>query len=230
MSAPASPTVPTAALADAALRLGVAVRPVPPTLSRLQPGPPVAGRAVPVTHLGSVDAILEAIDDAAPGDVLVVDNGGRDDEACVGDLLVLEAASAGLAAVVVGGRHRDDAQLRGIGFPLWSRGPFPFGPRRTPPPGRAMRSATLGGVLVSSDDTVFADDDGVLVVATADVEAIVAAAAAIVATETAQADRVRAGDPLREQLDFAGYRRRQAADPTLTLRRHLAERGGAIEV
>jgi hypothetical protein len=37
------------------------------------------------------------------------------------------------------------------------------------------------------------------------------------------------GESLRAQLDFADYRRRQAADPALTLRRHLAERGGAIE-
>jgi hypothetical protein len=37
------------------------------------------------------------------------------------------------------------------------------------------------------------------------------------------------GQPAR-QLDFAGYRQRQAADPELTLRRHLLEHGGAIEV
>jgi hypothetical protein len=44
------------------------------------------------------------------------------------------------------------------------------------------------------------------------------------------AERMRGGTSLRTQLDFAAYRARQAADPTLTLRRHLAERGGAIEV
>jgi hypothetical protein len=41
---------------------------------------------------------------------------------------------------------------------------------------------------------------------------------------------MRAGTSLRSQLDFAGYRERQASDPDLTLRRHLQERGGAIEV
>ena len=34
---------------------------------------------------------LEAIDSSAPGEVLVDDNGGRVDEACVGDLVALEA-------------------------------------------------------------------------------------------------------------------------------------------
>ncbi|MEV5767684.1 hypothetical protein AB0L34_24385 [Micromonospora sp. NPDC052213] len=40
---------------------------------------------------------LEAYAGAAPGDVLVIDNGGRTDEACVGDLAVLEGAAAGVA-------------------------------------------------------------------------------------------------------------------------------------
>jgi hypothetical protein len=38
------------------------------------------------------------------------------------------------------------------------------------------------------------------------------------------------GASLRRQLDYAGYRRRQAADPDLTLRQHLIELGSAIEV
>ena len=41
---------------------------------------------------------------------------------------------------------------------------------------------------------------------------------------------MRAGDSLRAQLDFTGFLAKQAADPTMTLRRHLSEHGGAIEV
>jgi regulator of RNase E activity RraA len=37
----------------------------------------------PAQHVGSVDIFLEALEGAAPGEVLVVDNGGRLDEACV---------------------------------------------------------------------------------------------------------------------------------------------------
>lgn len=221
---------PTAALADASVRLGLPVQLAPVGLVPLARGRVASGRAAPVTHLGSVDVILEAIDDAPEGAVLVVDNGGRDDEACVGDLIVLEAATAGLAAAVIWGRHRDEAQLREIGLPVWSRGAHPFGPRRVPPAGRAMHSAMLNGVAVSDDDWVVADDDGVLVFAAEHLDALAAAAAEIVRTETAQAERMRAGESLRAQLDFPGYRARQAADPDLTLRRHLAERGGAIEV
>jgi hypothetical protein len=41
---------------------------------------------------------------------------------------------------------------------------------------------------------------------------------------------MRAGTSLRRQLDFAAYRDRQVTNPDYTLRQHLRERGGAIEV
>jgi len=223
-------SVPTAAIADASLRIGLTVHQGPARLVPLLAGRVFAGPAQPVTHLGSVDVILEAIDDAPDGAVLVVDNGGREDEACVGDLLVLEASLAGLAGVVIWGRHRDTAQLRDIGLPVHSLGAASFGPRRVPPAGRAMRFAMLDGVPVGEGDWIFGDDDGILVAPGDRIPELLDAAAAIVETETAQADRMRAGQHLRTQLDFAGYRARQTQDPTITLRRHLEERGGAIEV
>ena len=220
---------PTAAVADAAVRLGIPVRSAPVRLVPVLPGRAFEGPAAAVTHLGSVDVILEAIDDAPPGAVLVVDNGGREDEACVGDLLALEAREAGITGVVIWGRHRDTAQLREIGLPVHSLGAHPFGPRRVPPAGTAMRTAFLDGVAVGPEDVVVADDDGVLVLPADRRAELYAAARAIQATETAQAERMRAGESLRAQLDFSGYRSRQRADPSVTLRRHLAERGGAIE-
>lgn len=220
----------TAALADACVRLGVPLRVGPASLRPIAPHAPLAGPAMPVTHAGSVDVFLEAIDDAPPGAVLVVDNGGRDDEACVGDLVTLEAREAGLAGIVIWGRHRDTAQLIEIGLPVHSRGALPPGPRRVPPAGRAMRTAWLDGVEVTADDTIAADDDGVLVIPTGDWSRVAELAREIQQVEKAQADRMRAGASLRAQLDFAGYRARQTTEPDLSLRRYLAERGGAIEV
>ena len=104
----------TAAIADASVRLQVPIRIAPAALVPLLAGSVFSGRAQPITHLGSVDVLLESIDDAPPGAVLIVDNGGRDDEACVGDLIALEARLAGLSGIVIWGRHRDTAQLRAI--------------------------------------------------------------------------------------------------------------------
>src|SRR5690349_13189637 len=101
----------TALVADACLRLAVPLRLAPWGIRALPRSARVAGRARPARHSGSVDIFLEAIEGAATGDVLVIDNAGRIDEACVGDLVALEAKAAGVAALVVWGLHRDTADL-----------------------------------------------------------------------------------------------------------------------
>ena len=66
-------TLTTAHLADACLRAQVPVRCAPAPLSTVMPGSRLAGRVAPAQHVGSVDLFLEALQGAAPGDVLVVD-------------------------------------------------------------------------------------------------------------------------------------------------------------
>lgn len=230
MDDPRLPTLPAAAVADAAVRLRRAVAAAPPAVRRLVPGAPIAGRAVPCRHSGSVDIFLEAFERAAPGGVLVVDNDGLLDEGCIGDLAVGEAALAGLAGVVVWGCHRDTAELRAIGLPVWSVGSVPFGPRAARPPhDDRLARAFVDGVEVTADRIVVADDDGVLFVAAADWPEIAAAARAIVATERGQADALARGTSLRAQLRFADYLAARAADPSLDFRSHLRRTGGAIE-
>ena len=71
---------------------------------------------------------LEALERAgrdAVGRVLVIDNDGRLDEGCIGDLVALECASAGIAGIVIWGLHRDSAELRRMGLPVFSLGRAP---------------------------------------------------------------------------------------------------------
>ncbi|MFB9365254.1 RraA family protein [Kitasatospora albolonga] len=221
----------TPELADAAVRLGLAVRVAPPGIAAVTPGQRVLGRALPVRHYGSVDVFLEAYGTAGPGQVLVIDNGGRADEACAGDLAVLEAAAAGIAGVVIWGLHRDTPQLEEIGLPVFSYGSNPLGPLRVDPrEPEALASARFGPHLVTAEDLVVADRDGVLFLPASHARELAETAAAIHATERAQADRIRAGDTLRRQTSFEDYLTRRAADPAYTFREHLRLVGGAIEV
>lgn len=217
-------------MADACIRVGVPLRAAPPGISAVVPGSRVAGRALPARHYGSVDVFLEAFGAAEPADVLVVDNGGRLDEACVGDLTVLEAQAAGVAALVVWGLHRDTPELREIGFPVWSYGAYPPGPTRLDErEPDALASARFGTQVVTGEDVVFADDDGVLFVAADRVDDVLATAEEIRRKERDQASRIRSGVSLRTQTKFEDYLARRAADPSYTFRQHLREVGGAIE-
>lgn len=224
-------TVTTAHLTDGCLRTGIEVRCAPAGMVAITPGSIFSGRALPVRHSGSVDVFLEVLERAEPGDVLVIDNAGRLDEACVGDLMVLEAAGAGIAGIVIWGLHRDTAEIREIGLPVVSLGSMPTGPLRNDPrESDALDAATIGPWTIGRDDHVFADDDGVIFVPSAAVPGVVVAAEAIRDTERAQAERSRGGESLRAQLQFSRYLERRAEDPALTLRQHLADIGGAIEV
>jgi regulator of RNase E activity RraA len=224
-------TLTTAHIADGCVRAGIEIRYAPAGTVPITPGSSISGRVLPVRHSGSVDVFLEALSGAEPGDVLVIDNQGRLDEACVGDLMALETVSADVAGMVIWGLHRDTAEIREIGLPVFSLGALAAGPQRNDPRhDDALDAATIGEWTVTTADHVFADDDGVVFVPAASLDAVVAAAEAVRDTERAQAARARAGESLRAQLHFARYLERRAADPTLTLRQHLADIGGAIEV
>src|SRR3954466_828148 len=153
----------TPQIADAALRTGDTIQIAPFGIRGVVEGKRICGRALPVRHFGSVDIFLEAMRSAEPGDVLVIDNGNRTDESCIGDLTVLEARATGLAGIVVWGTHRDTPQLRRIGFPVFSYGTCPSGPRRLDERSAdALTSAQFGEFQVTRGDVVFADDDGCL--------------------------------------------------------------------
>jgi len=220
----------TPLVADACLRLDVPYRLAPPGIRPVTAGQRLAGRVAPVRHYGSVDVFLEAMTHAAPGDVLVIDNGGRADEGCIGDLTALEARASGLAGLIVWGMHRDTAELVQIGFPVFSYGTCPSGPRRLDPQEPdALSAARFGPVTVTSADAVFADDDGVVFAPIGQAEALIEAARAIRETERRQAAAIARGNTLHDQLRFADYLARRAADPSFSFRQHLRAIGGAIE-
>lgn len=218
-------------IADACVQLSLPVRVGPLGLKCIVPGRQVCGPARPARHAGSTDVFIEAIATAQTGDVLVIDNGGRTDEGCIGDLVVGEAVMSGIAGTVCWGTHRDTKALLSIGALVWSLGTCPNGPLelRTRS-ATALTAANLGSVTVTAADFVFADEDGVVVIERSDLARVVDAARDIAAREGAQAVRLLKGELLRTQLNFDDYLARRKQDPSFTFRDHLRSFGGAIEI
>ena len=220
----------TPLIADAALRLKIPVRICPPGIQPVTPNQRLAGPALPVRHFGSVDVFLEAMLNAQPGEVLVIDNGGRLDEGCIGDLTALEAQDCELAGIIVWGAHRDTPELRQIRLPIFSYGMCPSGPQRLDPRDpSALRSARFGVFQVEPGDIVFADDDGCLFAVAERADELLSVAQQIWRRERSLADAIKRGHSLREQLQFAQYLEKRAADPSYTFREHLRKIRGAIE-
>ncbi len=188
----------TCAVSDAMDRLGLSGAAL--GLQPLWPSPHIAGRVVTVKlkpavpgeqshrHLGTA-----AIEAASPGDVIVVDNGGRTYAGSWGGILSVAAKAAGVAGVVADGACRDVDEARDLGFPVYARCGVPVTAR-----GRIVEEAfqtaiEVCGVAVAPGDLVIADWTGVVFVPAARAEQVLKAAEDIAAREAAMAESVRAG-------------------------------------
>jgi regulator of RNase E activity RraA len=223
-------TLSTPLIADACLRLKIPLRIAPAGVRAIVPEFKIAGRVLPAQHYGSVDIFMEALSTATPGDILVIDNQGRSDEACIGDLVVLEAQLRKTAGIIVWGYHRDSAELDAIDLPVFSYGSYPAGPVRLDPcPADATQTASFGNHKVTSEDVVFADSDGIIFVPQSSVQAILETAIIIHMRERQQADRMRMGATLYDQLQFEDYLKKRKQSPAYTFRKHLRILNGEIE-
>jgi regulator of RNase E activity RraA len=140
---------------------------------------PVVGPALVVSVSRDDNRPMREVASAvrSPGTVLVVAGAGDSRTAILGDLVARELLTAGVCAVVTDGLIRDSRAVAELGLAVWARGTTPVASAKAGP-GRVGGSAVVGGVVVTDDDLVVADADGVVVWPGGDVERLLAGAAA----------------------------------------------------
>jgi 4-hydroxy-4-methyl-2-oxoglutarate aldolase len=137
---------------------------VGPHIRPIQHGVKIAGSAVTVlSHPGDNIMIHAAVEVCRPGDVLVVVNTAPSTHGMFGDLLAGSLMAHGVRGLVIDAGVRDTADLREMGFPVWSQYVSCQGTVKNTP-GSVNVPVALGGITIQPGDVICADDDGVVVV------------------------------------------------------------------
>jgi regulator of RNase E activity RraA len=146
-------------------------------------GARAAGTVLPVlTSSGDNAAVIEALEYARDGDLLVVNGFGHTHRALVGDQLARRYAAQGVTGAVIDGAVRDRDTIAALRFPVWARASSPAGPFKNGP-GVIGEPVAVGGIVATAGDVVVADGDGVIVVPAARATAVLAAVRDVVAHE-----------------------------------------------
>lgn len=158
-------------------------------------GPALTAFAYPA----DVVAVMGALAEAQPGDVIVVANDGYMGTAVVGDLVIGMMRNKGVAAFVTEGLARDKAGIVATGLPVFCAGIVPTSPAANGP-GTVGAPVTCGGIHVRPGDIVVGDADGVVVVPLDRAEAVLESLAAVRAAEAKAVAAVEAGATESEKV------------------------------
>ncbi|MGG0857166.1 RraA family protein [Metabacillus fastidiosus] len=123
-----------------------------------------AGRALTVKiPVGDNLAVLRAIRESKPGDVLVIDTKGDTYRGIAGDFVVGMAQTLGVNALVVDGAVRDVLGIKELNFPVFCRG-IAVAASGKAGVGEINVPISCGGQPVHPGDMIVGDANGVVVI------------------------------------------------------------------
>ena len=179
-----------------------------PGLRPIQEGVRTGGTAVTaLCWPGDNLMIHAAVEQCQAGDVLVVTTTSPCTDGMFGELLATSLAARGVRGLVIEAGVRDVAELRAMGFGVWSAAVSAQGTVKETA-GSVNVPVSIGGQIVRPGDAIIADDDGVVCVPRSDVGQALEAARARVAKEE-QSRKALADGQLG--LDLYGLRDKLAA-------------------
>ena len=179
------------------------IRAVDPAIRPVRSGLVMVGRAFTVGCDDDFLGVIRAVEQASPGDVVVVDGRGGHRALC-GELVASEAARKGLAGIVIDGGLRDTAMIEGMDFPVYCRYRHPVAGTAVKP-GELQVPVTCGGIKVHPGDILVGDTDGIVVGSEEEFAAILPVSEQIQVTEHKVYDALRGGKGLLELMNFSEH-------------------------
>ena len=152
-------------------------------------------------HTADVLMVGKAISDCPSGSVLVIDGQGERNTALWGGITSITARLKGVEGVVIDGAIRDVAEIRRERLPVFARAAVPNA-GGAEYKGEIGIPVQCGGAVVNPGDWVVSDEDGVVVVPSARLEATVALAQQLGRVEREIYRAVRAGKDLGALLRY----------------------------
>lgn len=161
---------------------------------------------------GEEGNVGEYIDDVPPGNVIVIDNQGRDEMTTWGNILTEMAHQRKIAGTVIDGINRDVALCRELNYPIYSSGYWMrTGKGRIQLVGLQL-PVKIGGVTVHPGDLVCGDPDGVVVVPSAMQDQVLNDAEEITSRENQVRKSIREGMRMDEARKRQKYHFLQSQD------------------
>ncbi|MEI7554656.1 RraA family protein [Candidatus Chlorohelix sp.] len=124
----------------------------------------IAGRALTVKMpVGDNLAVLKAMRNAQPGDVVVINAKGDTYRAIAGDFVIGMAQTLGIQGFVVDGVIRDIQGIKKLDFPVFCKGTAVAASGKAGV-GEINVPISCGGVSINPGDIIVGDADGVVVI------------------------------------------------------------------
>ena len=152
------------------------------------------------------------IDDVKPGQVVVIDNGGRTYCTVWGDIMTYTAKTKGIEGTLIDGVCRDVNGIKELNYGIYTKGKYMVTGKERVTVDSVNIPVAISGVQVRPGDIILGDDSGALVIPQEKAEEVLAVAQHIEEVEQKIIAEVKAGSTLKAAREKLGYHSLQSKE------------------